>query len=96
MVLHELATNAVKHGALSVDAGRVQIEWSRDPGGRFVFCWSEIGGPQVGPPTRRGFGMRAIKQLVKGQMHGEIRLDWTGKGLVCTILVPELPIRPQH
>jgi PAS domain S-box-containing protein len=96
VVLHELATNAAKHGALSVGAGRVQIEWSRDTGGQFVFRWSEIGGPPVNVPTRRGFGMRAIEQLVKRQMHGEVRLDWGGKGLVCEIRVPELAVRPQH
>ncbi|MGH7057413.1 MAG: HWE histidine kinase domain-containing protein [Acetobacteraceae bacterium] len=63
MVLHELATNAVKHGALSNDAGRVAIRFSiaRDPA-RFTFEWIESGGPVVRPPRRRGFGARLIER----------------------------------
>src|SRR5690606_4577529 len=63
LATHELATNAAKYGALSVDGGSVEIEWSihgRDPAGAgiFEFVWREIGGPQVEPPARQGFGSR--------------------------------------
>jgi PAS domain S-box-containing protein len=85
MLLHELTTNAVKYGALSVPAGRVQIAWSRTDGGLVVLRWSETGGPLVKPPTRRGFGSRVIDQIVRTQLHGEARFDWRRDGLWCEI-----------
>jgi two-component sensor histidine kinase len=64
LVLHELATNASKYGALSVPEGRVQLEWRVEPGGRkgeeLALCWREHDGPPVTPPTRTGFGTRLI------------------------------------
>jgi PAS domain S-box-containing protein len=91
VVVHELTTNAVKYGALSSPAGRVQIAWSLAADGRFVFRWSETGGPPVEPPQRQGFGSRVTEQMVRGQMKGEVRFDWRAEGLVCEIVVPELP-----
>jgi PAS domain S-box-containing protein len=88
MVLHELTTNAVKYGALSVAAGRVRIEWSRGTGGMVMLRWSEAGGPPVKRPTRQGFGSRVIDQIVRTQLHGEPRLNWRPEGLRCEIEFP--------
>jgi PAS domain S-box-containing protein len=66
LVLHELATNAVKYGALSVPDGRVVVEWRQQKGAsteRLVFTWSEQGGPPVTTPTRKGFGTRLIDSM---------------------------------
>jgi PAS domain S-box-containing protein len=86
MALHELATNAAKHGALSNDAGRVSVEWRWD-GDRLVICWTERGGPAVARPTRRGFGSGLITTMIAGQLGGDVGLDWQPQGLVCTLTV---------
>jgi PAS domain S-box-containing protein len=87
VTVHELATNAVKYGALSVPGGQVQVEWLREPKGRLVLRWTEKGGPPVKPPTRTGFGTRAIEGLIRDQLKGEISLDWHAAGLACTISI---------
>jgi two-component sensor histidine kinase len=92
MVLHELTTNAVKYGALSVAAGRVRIEWSRADGGMLVLRWSETGGPPVKPPTRRGFGSRVVDQIIRTQLHGDARFDWRPDGLWCEIEFPAVGV----
>ena len=93
VAVHELTTNAVKYGALSSPTGRVQVEWSLAANGQFTFRWSETGGPPVEAPARRGFGTRVIEQMVGGQMKGEARFDWRAEGLVCEIVLQELPAR---
>jgi len=85
IALHELATNAVKYGALSVPAGRVRIEWSRGGAGTLLIRWTETDGPPVKPPTRQGFGTRVMERLVRGQLDGEVRYDWRERGLACEI-----------
>jgi two-component sensor histidine kinase len=60
-VLHELATNAAKYGALSNDSGRVEIHWTVN--GEFTLSWTECGGPDVVPPKRRGFGSTVVKTM---------------------------------
>ncbi len=87
IALHELATNAVKYGALSVPAGRVRIEWSRGGAGTLLIRWTETDGPPVKPPTRQGFGTRVMERLVRGQLDGEVRFDWRERGLACEIVV---------
>jgi two-component sensor histidine kinase len=91
VAVHELTTNAVKYGALSMAAGHIQIEWSRAADGRFVFRWTETGGPPVKPPARRGFGTGVVERLIRGQLKGNVRFDWRGEGLVCEITTKELP-----
>jgi len=88
VTLHELATNAAKYGALSVPAGRIQVEWSRAADGRIVLRWIETGGPPVKPLTRRGFGMRVMESMIRGQLKGKMRFDWGAEGLVCEIALP--------
>jgi PAS domain S-box-containing protein len=90
IALHELTTNAVKYGALSVPEGRVRVEWTKSHDVQFTFRWTETGGPPSAPPLRQGVGMRVIEQMVKNQMHGELRLDWRREGLVCEIVLPDV------
>ena len=88
MALHELATNAVKYGALSVPEGRVDIAWSDDGDTRFRLVWIESGGPLVTPPTRRGFGVRMIERALASDLGGTVVIDFATEGLVCTIDAP--------
>jgi two-component sensor histidine kinase len=79
MILHELATNAAKYGALSHGAGVVTVAWRVD-GPRLVVLWREAGGPAPRPPGRAGFGSRMIRQLAR-QLGGDVRYDWRPEGL---------------
>lgn len=88
MVIHELATNAAKHGALSCDGGRVRVNWSIGPDRRLRLLWTEQGGPRVRPPSRRGFGTSVIQRALGGALQGETRLDWRPQGLVCALELP--------
>ena len=95
LVFHELATNAVKYGALSVEAGRVDLTWTLD-GERLSLDWTESGGPPVTPPTRKGFGSRLIQRGLKGELKGEAVLRFEPTGLVCAMQaqVPEKAMAP--
>jgi two-component sensor histidine kinase len=84
VILHELATNAAKYGALSVPKGRIDLKWSHDIGGPLHLRWAETSGPAVQPPARQGFGRRIIKQMID-QLKGETRFEWCPEGLVCEI-----------
>jgi two-component sensor histidine kinase len=86
--LHELATNAAKYGALSRRNGHVQVAWSRALDGLLALSWSEVGGPPVAPPSRQGFGTGVIKQMVEGQLKGEMRFDWQPEGFACALSFP--------
>jgi PAS domain S-box-containing protein len=93
MVLHELATNAAKHGALSTPGGRVEVRWSagrrKGEDGFLHLRWAEVGGPPiVGPPDRRGFGTRVIESTVRGQLGGSLEQRWESRGVVVEIAVP--------
>jgi PAS domain S-box-containing protein len=86
MVLHELATNAAKYGALSTPHGKLKIEWQTGSG--LVLHWIESGLGGIGMPKRRGFGTRMIEQSIEQQLKGSVRLDWTPGGLACELTVP--------
>ena len=88
MVLHELATNAMKYGAMICDEGRVEVSWRVLPGvePRVELRWEEGGGPPVAAPTRSGFGSRMIERAMAGE-GGEVRLDFRPTGVVCEIAV---------
>jgi two-component sensor histidine kinase len=81
LALHELATNAGKFGALSVDAGRVDVRWRLD-GDSFVMSWIERSGPPVSPPERRGFGSTVVDSMAKLSVGGEVQLDYAPSGLM--------------
>ncbi len=89
MALQELATNAVKYGALSNDAGRVRVTWtlSGDSGSgrRLSIRWEETGGPPVQAPSRRGFGSRLLERALAQDLDGRVSIDFIATGLVCTV-----------
>ena len=86
VALHELATNAGKYGSLSGHKGQVDLKWLHQPGRQLLVRWTEIGGPPVQPPTRRGFGSRVIERMT-GQLNGKADFDWRPEGLVCEIIL---------
>ena len=91
LALHELATNAVKYGALSVPGGQVSVRWSvthQDLSSCLELIWEETGGPPVQPPTRQGFGTRLIQQGLSRELNGEARLEYRPEGLRCRIKAP--------
>lgn len=89
MVIHELSTNALKYGALSVPDGRVSIAWSVDSDTeRFNLEWKESGGPTVAEPKQKNFGMRFIEQALPGQLHGEARMIFEPSGFICHVNIP--------
>jgi two-component sensor histidine kinase len=88
MALHELATNALKHGAWR-GAGRVEVDVSKDADGEVSIVWRESGGGAVVPPTRRGFGSRLLERGVARELGGCVKLDFAPGGVVCAIRVPE-------
>ncbi|QQP93407.1 PAS domain S-box protein (plasmid) [Skermanella sp. TT6] len=89
IVLHELVTNAAKHGALSVPDGRVAVSWSVDAeDGRLVVDWREEGGPPVSPPTRSSFGTFVIDRTINGQLRGDLSRDWRRTGLCLRMTLP--------
>ena len=88
MVVHELVTNAAKHGALSHPEGRVTLVWTATAEG-LRLVWRERGGPPVmAPPRRRGFGSNLLQSVVRGQLGGAVTLRWRRAGLVCEIRLP--------
>ncbi|KQN77849.1 PAS domain-containing protein [Devosia sp. Leaf64] len=87
MALHELATNAVKYGALSNDNGRVRIEWAQTSH-ELVFTWTESGGPEVQSPKRSGFGSRMIERALASTIRGEATIDYRTPGIVFTMHAP--------
>jgi two-component sensor histidine kinase len=91
MALHELATNAVKYGALSNASGTVGLTWEVDRTGmppRLKLRWQERGGPSVGPPGRRGFGTRLIERSLAQDLGGVARIEFGPSGIVCMIDTP--------
>ncbi|MBO1076410.1 PAS domain S-box protein [Roseomonas marmotae] len=92
LALHELATNAAKHGALSVPEGRVELRWAlqrnRNSQPMVEIFWREHGGPPVLPPKRRGFGSRLLEQGLEQKFGGKVRLAFRPAGLRCHICLP--------
>ena len=96
MMLHELATNAIKYGALSNPTGTVLVTWKIEdlsdipakPQLRLALRWEERGGPPVTPPTRKGFGSRMIERSLASELGGEVRVSYEPEGVVCTLDIP--------
>jgi two-component sensor histidine kinase len=91
MVLHELTTNAVKHGSLSTPHGWVKVAWSVATGltpPTLHFRWQEAGGPPVVEPGKRGFGIRLVEQGVRRELEGEAAIVFDPEGLQCRIEIP--------
>lgn len=90
IALHELATNAVKYGAFSNDAGKIAIDWtmSSTAKDRLVLQWRESDGPPVTPPTHKGFGSWVIERGLAHELGGAVTLDYLPAGVTCTIEIP--------
>lgn len=88
LVLHELATNALKYGSLSSPSGTLRLEWGFRPDGadrEFQFVWQETGGPQVKPPSKEGFGSWLIQN---GLPEAKVSLEYPASGAICTVTLP--------
>ena len=83
LILHELCTNALKHGALSVDGGHISVRW-RHEGSGLCIIWSEQGGPPVAGPSRKGFGSQLIARAIPSSC-GSAALDYRPEGVECRI-----------
>jgi PAS domain S-box-containing protein len=97
IAFNELATNAVKYGALSNAAGSILIEWTMETtpaGQQLLLNWKEKDGPPVAPPAHKGFGSRVIERGLAHELEGTIHLDYRPDGLVCTMDIP-LPRGPR-
>ncbi|MEX0759099.1 MAG: HWE histidine kinase domain-containing protein [Tistlia sp.] len=105
MALHELCTNAVKHGALGSHSGRVGLSWTVTDGEpqRLNLVWREENGPPVEAPAHHGFGLRMIARALGAELNGTVKLDFAPNGLVCLIEIdlpevgapaPDLPEPP--
>ena len=84
LALHELATNAIKYGALSRPEGRVSVQWGVQEG-MLHLGWEESGGPPVLPPTQKGFGSRLLEELVIRDLGGHTKLNYDVSGVRCRI-----------
>jgi two-component sensor histidine kinase len=91
IAFNELATNAVKYGALSNAAGSILIGWTMETapaGKRLLLSWKEKDGPPVTPPAHRGFGSRVLERGLAHELEGTVHLDYRPDGLVCTMDIP--------
>jgi PAS domain S-box-containing protein len=89
VAVHELATNAAKHGSLSGPSGRIEISWQTDAADNLVLNWAESDGPVVAEPRRRGFGVDAIDGLVR-TLSGTVARRWKPEGLICEMSFPSV------
>ena len=88
LMMHELATNAVKYGSLSRTGGHVDLSWQVDGSAadpELQLEWREAGGPEVKPPNRKGFGSRLIERGLAGSLGGQVSLTYAPEGLVCRV-----------
>src|SRR5215210_1230197 len=91
MAIYELATNAIKYGALSDESGRVVIRWQvkeTQAEQRLCMEWAEQGGPPVTPPSRKGFGSRLVERGLAAELGGSVQLAFPESGVVCAIDTP--------
>jgi PAS domain S-box-containing protein len=92
LAIHELATNAIKYGALSVPAGKISVSWALqgDAGASrpLLLNWAEQGGPPVSPPQRKGFGHVVIGEMVERSLHGKVAMEFAVAGLHWSVSIP--------
>ncbi|TIO38796.1 MAG: histidine kinase, partial [Mesorhizobium sp.] len=88
MVFFELASNAAKYGALSVDTGRIEVSWNIAKPGMLSISWKEVGGPAVEEPSRRNFGTTFIQQSLEYELRGSVELNFRPTGLECLLEIP--------
>jgi len=91
MVIHELVTNAAKHGALSCPNGSVSVSWHRtsaDGAAVLTITWRELGGPPIRAPVRSGYGTSLIRDLIPHELGGCVDLTFSPDGACCEIEIP--------
>lgn len=91
MAIHELTTNAAKHGALSTFGGQVEVRWRVEAGTEqpmLQFSWTEHGGPRVATPSRQGFGTRLLQRVLTTQLQAQVNMDFQENGLNFSMLMP--------
>ncbi|HET6632426.1 MAG TPA: chemotaxis protein CheB [Rhodanobacteraceae bacterium] len=88
MVFHELATNAAKYGALSVEDGSIEVKWQVKPKDTLLLTWRERDGPPVNKPARRGFGSKLVEEGLAYELDANVTLDYKLTGLRCSIELP--------
>ena len=93
--LHELAANAVRFGALSVETGHVALSWRRRAEGGFELTWSESGGPTVSPPARRGFGSTLLDQVTGRELNGETSIEYRPSGVLVRLRAGAAAVTPR-
>jgi two-component sensor histidine kinase len=96
MAIHELATNAARHGALSIPDGRLTVDWRIEPGDQPMLrlTWTERNGPSVAPPSRMGFGVRLLEKGLAGELSGDVALTYDSLGLICRMGLPMRALEP--
>jgi PAS domain S-box-containing protein len=94
LLLHELATNAVKYGALSVPEGRLHVSWSVHPTGEMTLEWRELGGPPVSLPKQKGFGSTLISTVTARQLNGSVNVTFDPAGIIAKVQLPAEIVRP--
>lgn len=99
LALHELGSNAIKFGALSTDAGRVDVRWRSESDGGFTVTWTELNGPCVTPPAHRGFGHTLLQQVTGRELGGPVHIEFLPGGLCATFranasALADAPARP--
>jgi two-component sensor histidine kinase len=93
LALNELATNALKYGALSTESGRVAIGWQVAEGAHLCFTWQEENGPSIATPSRRGFGVMVLERITPEALAGESELSFEPRGLSYRLIVPLSKVR---
>jgi len=95
LALHELATNAAKHGALSSPAGKIRLDWDLQPDA-LTLTWVEKGGPIIAPPSMRNFGLKVISASIEQQLGGKANFEWDPQGLRCVFSIPRSELAKSH
>lgn len=93
LAVHELCSNAVEHGAFGLSEGKVEVVWSIDghdatKPGDLMLVWKEMGGAKVDTPTRRGFGMQVLLEMLRYELNARVDLAFEPDGLRCTVRLP--------
>lgn len=88
LVMHELATNAARHGSLSVPAGKLSVGWSLGDNDTLVIDWQERNGPAAQPPNHTGFGARLLRTVVTGELGGALETQYDEQGFSARLVIP--------
>lgn len=93
MLVHELATNAVKYGSLSMRGGHVDLRWTKRENDDVVMLWQESGGPRIAAPEQSGFGSNLIQQIARNQLSGTVEEHWDPAGYRLQLILPEIVLQ---